>query len=115
MKILLISLLLFISTQVSASSVITAKVLYVGSYGNGDFFINTNAVINESCSFPNGNGRIDIAATHPQVKQWLAIATTALATGKSITFATKSCFGGPGIGNATLDQSRDTFIMLTTP
>ena len=106
LKICTIVFMLLIPGSILASEVITAKVAYVGTYGNGDFFVETDKVIGEGC---NINAiRFDVPNTHPQVKNWLGIAMSALMSGKSIMFKTNDCFNS----YPTMDESKNSFVLL---
>lgn len=101
--------LLAIAQSSFALTKVTAKVVYVGTYGNGDFYVMTDTAINEpGCTFPHGVNRFDVPANHPQAKNWLAIALMALSTGKSVMLRTNGCFEG----SPTMDDSRDTFFLI---
>ncbi len=115
---LLFSALLMITLSLSAnaaSPVITAKVLNVGTYGNGDMFVMTDVAFNDpNCPFPANPKRFDIKGTHPQAKNWLSIALAANVSGKPITFLINGCMasGGPaGSGRPTLDEY-SSFLMM---
>jgi hypothetical protein len=79
---------------------IMGKVQYTGTYGEGRFFVALDAQINEpGCP----NTRFDVPANHPQIKNWLAIALTAVATGKNVIVRTSGCFNG--LPTMTLDTN----------
>ena len=90
-----------------ASSVIDANVTYVGIYGDGRFYVGLDTTIDESgCP----NARFDVPPTHPQIKNWLAIVMTALATGRPVRVKTSGCWG-PW---PTMSQGPDSFVYLMT-
>jgi hypothetical protein len=93
----------------------TGHVLYVGNYGNGNLFISLDVTINEpGCPA----SRIDIPASHPNIKSFLATALTAKASGQTVTVLTKGCFSFSAVGNnysfPTVDQSNDSYILLSS-
>jgi hypothetical protein len=72
-----------VSLSVQAADTVTAKVLNTGTYGNGELYIITDTQINE----PNcPNSRVEVPASHPQLKIWLATALMAEASGRSTSF-----------------------------
>jgi hypothetical protein len=78
------------SFSVYAADTVTAKVLNTGTYGNGELYIITDTQINE----PNCPGnRVEVPASHPQLKIWLATALMAEASGGSIVVHTNGCIG----------------------
>jgi hypothetical protein len=94
------ALIILLSSTIanSASSNLFARVLYVGTYGDGTFFVGLDTTIDEpGCPQP----RIQIPPNHPELKNWLAIATTAYAADLSVQFRTTGCYGA----YPTIDQS----------
>jgi len=90
---------------VAVTPSVTAKVLYTGIYGNGDFFVLTDTSINETgCVSP----RFDVISTNPNITRWLSIAMAAKAGNRTVMFQTKGCFQG----QPTLDTTRDTWFLM---
>lgn len=87
----------------SASDNLVASVSYVGTYGNGDLFINVNTLINQSGCESN---RIFVRANHPELKNWLDIASKAYAHNIAIQFRTNDCY----MGKPTLDSSDRSWL-----
>ncbi len=83
----------------------TAKVTYAGTYGDGRLFVALDGSINEPGCV---NVRFDVPAGHPQIRNWLAIALTAAATGKSVVVRTSGCFGP----FPTMTQSSETWFYI---
>jgi hypothetical protein len=54
--------------------------------------------------------RIDVAASHPQLKQIMAIAMTARVTGQLIVGAVNGC--DPQSGNPTFDTGYTSYVYL---
>lgn len=88
---------------VCASDNLVANVSYVGTYGNGDLFINVNTSINQSGCESN---RIFVRANHPELKNWLDIASTAYTQNIAIQFRTNDCY----MGKPTLDSSDRSWL-----
>jgi hypothetical protein len=80
------------ANAVSASSnIIGATVLYTGTTYDGSFFVHLNKTIDEpGCP----SDTILIPSGHPQIKNWLALATTAFATGLPVTVTASGCAKG---------------------
>jgi hypothetical protein len=78
-----------------------------GTYGNGAIFIILSANISSGCSILN---RIDVPASNPQVKQILAIALQAIATGQEVSGAVNGC--DSNTGDATIDSSYNSFFFI---
>ena len=96
---------------VLAATAIQATVSSAGLYGNGALFIEfNNPPINES-GCVQGGARIDVAASNANVKQYLALAITAMTTGRRIYVQVSGC--DPSTGRPTLDPSYNSFIILT--
>lgn len=93
-----------------ANTVFTATVTGVGTYGNGAIFIFLNTAINEPGCNVNST-RIDVPASNPNIKEILAVAMTAFASGKEISGAVNGC--DPDYGAPTLDQSYNSYIYMT--
>src|SRR5258706_16446318 len=73
----------------------TGHVTGVGSYGNGNIFISLDVTINQAgCAA----SRIDIPASHPNLKSFLATALTAKASGLPVLFGTTGCFSFTYVG-----------------
>lgn len=84
---ILIVVLSFSSTVVFAQ--VTAKVVAVGTYGEGSVFVFFDTVIS-SCSNAQ---RIDLSATNPSLKNVLSVAEIAFTTGSSVIVNTATCSG----------------------
>jgi len=67
----------------------------------------TDLPINEPGCAQGGN-RIEIAASNPNIKQWIAIALAAKASGMNIYGAVSGC--DPTTGNPTLDSTYSRFM-----
>lgn len=73
------------------STAVTAHVLKVGTYGNGNIFLSLDQSIDEAgCSM----AYIELPANGPGLKAVLAAATLAIATNATIEVKTDSCFNG---------------------
>lgn len=100
-----VAALLISIPQAFAGPPITAKVVYVGTYGDGRFFVALDTQINEpGCP----QVRFDIPTSHPQLKNWLAVALTASISGKSIGVQTSGCWNSL----PTMTQNADSFFYL---
>jgi len=88
-----------------ADSNTVAKVIYVGTYGDGRLFVALDAQINEPGCV---NSRFDVSAGHPQIKTWLAVALTAAASAKTVVVRTNGCFGVL----PTMTQTTDSWFYL---
>ena len=99
-----------------ASSIIDAHVFYAGTYANGDGFVClAGTLIDEAgCN----SVRFDIPASHPQLRTWLTIANTAIATGGLVQVRTKGCItssdghGGTQIFPTMDSSSHDSWFLL---
>ena len=98
MPILIFFLFMTSHAQVPGT-VSETKVSYAGVYGNGNVYIAFEKVI-PNCT----SSRIDIPASNPIAKSALAIAMTALATGKTITIKPFDC--------KSMDQTGASYIYL---
>jgi len=88
-----------------ASSNIRARVLYTGTYGNGEAFIAVDQPIDEpGCP----STRIEIPSDHPQLKNWLSIVMAAFAGNFDFQFTTSGCFQG----FPTLSQASNSWFHL---
>ncbi len=96
----------FMFSEVNATSSPTeAYVLYTGTYGSGDFYVEFDRVIDE----PNcPASRFDVPVNNPQINKWLAVAMTSVLTGKRVKVLTNGCYSG----RPTLDNTRGTWFML---
>jgi hypothetical protein len=84
---------------------VRANVVYAGTYANGDVFIGLSAVVDEpGCPAD----RLDIPASHPQLKQYLAIAQIAMTSGKTIMVKTLGCFAN----SPSFDNSRNSYFFI---
>jgi len=91
-----------------ANTTFSINVTATGVYGDGSIYIFLSGPISApGCTVTN---RIDVASTHPQVKQFLALAVTAKTTGLKIEGAVNGC--DPNTGNPTFDTSRMSYVYL---
>lgn len=98
--------LLASAAPVHAAPPVTAKVTYVGTYGDGRTFVGIDTTINEpGCAL----ARFDFPSSHPLAKTWLAIAMAASASGKNVVVQTSGCFGG---SLPTMTQGTDSYFYL---
>jgi hypothetical protein len=98
--------LLSAASASQAAPPVTAKVTYVGTYGDGRTYVGLDTPILEpGCNLP----RFDIPSNHPQTKSWMAVALASAASGKSVTVATNGCFAG---SIPTMTQGVDTYFHL---
>ena len=84
----------FVSTQflsAHAAESVTGKVTQVGTFGNGRVFVQLNVQINEPGCI---SSRFDVASTHPQAKNWLALAIAASISGRNVVVHANGCYGG---------------------
>ena len=100
------ALSVFQVSQLSAATAQTkARVLYAGTYGNGDVFIGLSAQLSEpGCP----QDRIDIPQSHPRARDILATAYAAMASGKFVNVYTQGCYGN----FPTIDQSRNSYFFI---
>ncbi len=102
---LILILLLSISSACASTTLLT-QVKYTGIYGDGSIYIAVNGVIDESgCS----GERFDVPYGHPHLKQILAFAMTAIATGKNVRIRTNGCDSG----RPTLTQDKNSYFYIT--
>jgi hypothetical protein len=74
-----------------AAESVTGRVIQTGTFGSGRLFVQLDVQINE----PGCVGsRFDVPGTHPQVKNWLAIALAASLSGKKVVVHTNGCYAG---------------------
>jgi len=91
-----------------ANTTFSIGVTATGIYGDGSIYIFLSGPISApGCTVTN---RIDVASTHPQVKQFLALAVTAKTAGLKIEGAVNGC--DPNTGNPTFDTSRMSYMYL---
>ena len=89
----------------AASENTVAKILYTGTYGDGRLFVALDAQIGEpGCA----STRFDVPSGHPQIRNWLAIALTASASGKNVVVRTNGCYGV----YPTMSQNTDSWFYL---
>jgi hypothetical protein len=94
-----------LSAPVHSADVITAKVTFTGTYGNGNLYVGLDTTISEpGCAQP----RFDVSSTHPNFKQIFATAIAAAATGRAITIRAVGCFNG----YPTLDQTNGSYFYV---
>lgn len=73
------------------SSPITAHVLQIGTYGNGNLALSLDKSIDEAgCSM----AYIEVPATGPALKAILAAASLAMATNATVEIKTDTCYNG---------------------
>ncbi len=105
LKLLLIFVVFANPVMSFASSNMVVKVKYVGMYGDGELFIETDSTIDESSCADN---RLVVEPNHPNKKEWMSIALTAFASGKSLRIKTNYCYSG----KPALDQSKGTWLYI---
>lgn len=70
---------------------VTARVLKVGTYGNGNLYIALDKTVDEQgCSL----AYIELPANSPALKAVLATASLAIATSATVEIKTDACFNG---------------------
>lgn len=99
------ALCMLISGVVHAAATVVGKVVYAGTYGNGDVYVALSATINEpGCP----SSRFDVPVQNPSAKSVLASAYAALASGKTVRVSTNGCYGV----SPTLDTTRNTWFLM---
>lgn len=69
------------------------------------FYVGLDQTINEpGCSA----ARFDVSSSHSEVENWLAIAMTALTTGKRISVQTNGCYNSA----PTLDDTQNSYFFI---
>lgn len=101
-KLLLLSLFF---SPMAFGAVVTSKVTYTGTYGDGRFFVGFEDTLEEAGCPSN---RIHVDPENPQIARWLSVALTAYASKSSVTVKSKGCYEG----FPTLDQTSDTFFHI---
>src|SRR5688572_23468327 len=76
----------------NAATGLSGKIIFLGTYGSGQVFIQLDAGpgISEPGCLVNAR-RIDIAGNHPQIKSILALAMAARASGQTFTGQVNGC------------------------
>ena len=93
------------TTSALASQEIVAKVTYTGTFGDGHLYVGLDTMINEpGCPMP----RFDVPGNHPNIKNFIATALAAAASGRAITIKTSGCFSG----YPTLDQGSGGYFSI---
>lgn len=106
---LLIALPIFLHAGAAYSAaILSAHVVNIGTYGNGNITITFDATITEpTCPA----ARVDIPSTHPLIKSFLAMAMMAKSSGSILKVATTGCYDFPFRGSnysfPTIDQTND--------
>lgn len=94
-----------ITNVYAVSNPVTTKVKNVGTYGSGGLFVMTEATLNEpGCEL----ARFDIPSDHPQLKNWLSIAQTALVSQTDVVIRISECLGG----RPTIGLTKDGYFYL---
>lgn len=99
----------FASFPGHAATQFTATVTNVSMYGNGAVTIYISSPISEPGCSPNAT-RIDIQGSDPNIKQILAIALSALASGMKVFGQVNGC--DPDSGTPTLDQTYNSWTSM---
>lgn len=84
----------------------------VNTYGNGAITIFVSTPISEPGCNANST-RIDVQASDPNIKQILAIAMSAFASGAPISGSVNGC--DPDNGSPTFDQSYNSWLTMNPP
>ena len=104
LTLIIILQILFINLTF-ADVVTTGKVVKVGTYGDGLLFVKLDQQILE----PGCNHyRFDVDSGHGQIKSWLSIAMTAMASGREVVVGTNGCLNG----RPTLDATTSSFFHI---
>jgi hypothetical protein len=83
--------LALIAPAFGQSGWISTYVVNAGTYGNGEVFVVFADTVNEpGCA----TSRLEVPATHADVKTVLSIAYAAMATGPRVMVDSNGCFGG---------------------
>jgi hypothetical protein len=99
---------LLLSQPGQCSNQVTARVLNLGTYGNGNVFISLDQTIDEpGCSLPY----IELPANGPATKATLATAALALATGATVKVQTDGCLNG----QPSFTGARPAYFQLNKP
>lgn len=106
-----VSMGLFFSGFAHSTAVVTTTVTSIGQYGNGNLYIGLGANLAEpGCSA----ARVDIASTHPLVKQIMAMALSAKAAGTNVIVRSVGCltftYNGTSYTFPTMDTSNTSFF-----
>lgn|SRR5688572_27757685 len=91
MKRLLLTIVLSFSATSAFAAQYQGPLVYVGTLGDGTVFVELPSVLSEgSCT----STQVRIAVSHVAKKEFLAIATSALLSGKNVSIQADSCLGG---------------------
>lgn len=94
--------------QACASSVIVARVVNFGSYGNGNVAIELDTVIDQpNCSIKY----IELPSNSPVASSTLTVAALAFASDKRIKVVTDTCYNGV----PSLSAARSSYILVVSP
>ena len=81
------------------------KVNYVGSYGNGDVFVDINtSILERGCN----STRFDIPKTRANINYIISTANLAIQQNKNVEVTTQGCYAG----FPTLDNSRNSWFYI---
>ena len=95
-----------LATSAYGSEEISGKVVYAGTYGNGDVYVELDVNINEpGCSTGN---RFDVPKARANAKDILSTVYAAIQQDKYVTVRTKGCY----VGFPTLDASRNSYFHI---
>jgi hypothetical protein len=106
-----VSMGLLFSGVAHSTAVVTTTVTTVGQYGNGNLYIGLGATLAEpGCSA----ARVDIASTHPLIKQIMAMALSAKAAGTNVKVRSVGCltftYNGASYTFPTMDSTNTSFF-----
>lgn len=88
---------------------LNAHVTRVGTYGDGGMFVFLDQVIPDAqCPM----ARCDVPPGHPQIKNWMALALAAKASGVLVNLATTGCYTHQGVAFPTMSTNDSSYIML---
>lgn len=100
-----ITFIMFLVVNSSYGATATGKIVYVGTYGNGDVYVNLDTNIPElGCN----STRFDIPKSRANAKDVLLTAYTAMEQDKFVRVSTKGCY----LTSPTLDNSRNSWFLI---
>lgn len=100
-KLLCLIFLMCMCGSVTAAILNNTYVTYVGLQGDGRLFINfAHEVPEPGCNL----ARVDVLPNTPQLKAWMALATTAYVTGRRVKIKANGCDGDTPMLDGTVDS-----------
>jgi hypothetical protein len=110
-KVLVAALIALMGTSANANATFSGQVLRTGLYGDGTLFIVFTGMANIAESGCTGHARVHIPPSHARIKEFLALAMTALSSGTNLAGGTTGCSGGV----PTIDSTASGWLTLGTP